>query len=186
MTTLAEYLDWRPTDEVPQTDEERAAWSIDSTDAANWALRKLARARASIAEVERQAEVERARIDDWVAGERRRGERDVSFFEGALVAWHAERLGADPDARTIRLPAGTLSARKAPDSWKAQDEAAFLAWAEANRPALVRVKREPNIADAKRVLEARGPGVVDPQTGEIVPGLVVEVGGLTFKVSTDQ
>lgn len=180
MTSLAEHL--AETYALPEGDEERASFRIEDNDGASWAMRKLAQAKRALLDIEEQARREEARIEAWCDEAEKAPTRDYQYFDALLREYHKRTLDGDSTLRTLVLPAGTLRARKAPDSWQAADVAAFLKWAKAQRPALVRTKEEPNIAEAKRVLEARGPGVVDPQTGEIVPGLVVEAGQIAFSV----
>ena len=61
----------------PQEQEEREQFRIKNDDEANWAIRKIAKARKEFAEAERQAERERERIDAWLDGKRKAKEREL-------------------------------------------------------------------------------------------------------------
>ena len=84
--------------------------------------------------------------------------------------------------------------RKAPDTLEVSGEAEAVAWALENRPDLTvtRVAKP----EAKKALEVAGtlaaapPGarleLVDPETGEVVPGLVHVVGADRIFVKPEQ
>ncbi len=181
--------------EAPEGDEARAAFRVESPDEAEWAMRRLVKFQRELAAVREQAATERYRIATWLEAEEARIGRDVAWSESLLTEWHrrlcdAELAEVDGDwsrvrHKTRRLPSGEVSARQAPDSWQA-DEEAFLAWIDNDRPDLapylVRVKREPRIGEAKRILDAAGTTAVDPSTGEVVPGITVTPGEIHYTV----
>lgn len=177
-------------------DEEATGFVIDSPDAANWALRKLAVHAAKLADAEAFAQRERDRLDLWLAGERHQAQQSSSFLAGLLRRYHEDRLAAQgidvhtvdkatwdkARDKTLKLPAGTLEARKQPDQWDIDDRA-LLDWARRNgRADIVRprpdevdrntVKRVFTIADGRAL-------TVD---GEVVDGITVTEGELSFKV----
>lgn len=51
---------------------------------------------------------------------------DEAYFAGLLAEWHREVLAEDPRQKTLRLPHGALTPRKAPDRFEV-DEEEFLA-----------------------------------------------------------
>lgn len=167
----------------PEAAESSGLFVIDSLDAANWAVRKLAVHTARFAKVEAFARRERERLDNYVEGERQRAERATGFLAGLLRRYHESRLAEDPTAKTIRLPAGDLTARKAPDVWDI-DPDVFVAWAEANRreDLIRRPGVEVDRNAVKKLFTVTDRGVVDPATGEVVDGVTVTVGEDTYKV----
>lgn len=176
-------------DTHPEAAESSGMFTIDSLDLANWALSKLAERDAVLAEKKAFAMRMQQRIADWVADEERRHEQRTRFLRSQLERWHRERLDADPEAKTVRLPAGELWVRKQPDQWAYTDEAEFLRWAEANgREDLIR-RRDPE-PDKAAVKKALNPAeaevddtsvpVWDPETGEAVPGITVAPGEVRF------
>lgn len=196
MPTLSDHL--AAAYEAPEDDEARAAFRVDSPAAAEWAMRKLAKAQADADEANRQYRAELDRINTWVDREHDRIGRDASFFASLLIDWHRRLCDAElAEAgswdkvrhKTRRLPSGEVSARQAPDSWAATDEPAFIAWAEANRPALVKVEKSAKISEAKKALVAKeifGTHMaLDPHTGEVVPGITVTPGEVHYSVKVE-
>ncbi len=198
-TSLSEYMDGMDSAPLPEDEERRETWRIDSPARADWSLRILAGLRRQIADARALAAAEIARVNEWLAGEEQRLGGDASFHEAALIDWHRRQCDAalaeaggdwrKVKTKTVRLPNGEVSAHQNPDSWPVTDAKAFVAWAKVSRPELVRVKEEPNIAEAKRVLPWRGGpdglrAPFDPTTGEIVPGITIQPGEIAYKVET--
>lgn len=172
---------------------ESATFTIDSLDKAEWAARKIARARRRLAEAEDLANAERTRIDQWLGDQQARCDQDCGFFEELLARFHRDRLADDPKARTIRLPSADLVARKRPDSIVVDESDehvdATFAWCEANLPSAVVVRRSFDKNVLKRALfpSVDGEvGVVQARTsdGELVPGVAFKVGEVSFTVKT--
>lgn len=197
MTSLAEHLE--STYDTPDDDEARLAFRIDSADVAEWAARKLRKASAESLDIGDQAERERRRIQDWAERERAKVDRDVEYFTALLIDWHRGNVAlelaevgewAKVRHKSRALAAGvTVAARQGVDSWSATDPDAFVAWAEgAERHELIKVTKTPRLFEAKKVLhylpgETSGP--VDPQTGEVVPGLEVTRGEVGYSVTVE-
>ncbi len=145
---------------------------IDDEDKANWALRKLARLNAQLEAVEEQARRERERIATWVADVSGPLNRQRVFFESLLEGFHREQLSADPNRRTIKLPAGTLKIRKTPASVELDDN--FVEWAQKReRDDLLRVKVEPNKAAIREAVL---------KDGEAISVVTIVAGELRFSV----
>lgn len=159
-------------DGVPERTDADLEFKVTNEREADWALRKLAQRRRQ-AEANRElAEAERERIDTWLAERNAELQADCEFFEGHLAAYHAQILVKDEGRKTIKLPGGTLKARKRPDGVEVTDE--FIPWAlDNNRNDLVRVKHE---VDKNAVKQA----VL--KDGEILTGVDVVKGDLTFSV----
>ncbi|WP_031517715.1 host-nuclease inhibitor Gam family protein, partial [Desulfofalx alkaliphila] len=70
-------------------------------------------------------------------------------------------------------PYGTLKMRAQQPQYQ-RDDAAIKEWARVNRPEVL-VQQEPKLdwAALKKVLQVAGDKLVDPETGETVPGVVV-------------
>lgn len=125
-------------------------------------------------------------------------ERDVlrenieSQLLSIIEAWHSHVLSLDPKAKTINLPSGASKSRAHAQAIKVEDEAAFLEWAKAHAPHLVREKvtyspDKTAAKDALRVADSdSGPLVIDPATGAVVPGAAVEPAGRTFAVTVTE
>lgn len=171
---LTEHID------VPDDDEERARFRVDGPSTAEWALRKLRQALDAQEQARAVAADEIARIQEWRDREVGVRQRDVDFFQGLLADYHRAVLAENPESKTIRLPAGQLRARKMPDTVDVKDLDALTEWARANeRDELLRVKVEANKAVIKKLPVSDG-RVVDPETGEAIPGVTVETGDVRF------
>lgn len=196
MTTLDAHL--ADAYAEPENDE-REAYRIghkgNPAAEAAWAARKLRYHQAKIAEARALADAEKAHIDDWLAAETARHQPDADYFEGLLVRWWQSEIAAQLDdadgdwskvrTKSRHLPAGEVAARKTPDSLVVTDSEAFLGWLKANRPELVETVEKPKISEGKRLMTV-GPrepdetepwaevaSLVDPVTGETVPGVTV-------------
>ena len=177
--SLAEYMETS----LEPAGGESTRFRVDGPATADWALRKLARIRARQAENSALAAVERERIGEWERDENAKLQHDADFFAGLLSEWHRLVLDAEPDRRTVALPAGKLVARKQPDRWDF-DAAAFLQWAvRAGRAEFVRTPApEVDKAAAKKALAVKDGAVVDTATGEVVEGVTVEPGDVRYSV----
>lgn len=171
VTDLTEFLDAPPEDFEPT---ER--WAITDDDVAAWALRRLAKVQAERARIARAARQEVARINTWAADADRPLIVDEQFFRGALTdylrAVRAQR-GEDPErpeTLTYKLPTGTITGRKQPESLVVLDEAKFIAWCDENDlPEFVRTKREVDKAALKRLKAGQDGVSVVLDTGERAP-----------------
>ena len=124
---------------------------------------------------------------EWQAEQIERLGAEAERWETLLVSYHRAVLAENDREKTIKLPHGTLSSRKAPDKWEFDDEA-FIAWAKANAPDLVRTKDEVAKSKVKDALKGscRGDGAVATDSGEIVPGVTVTIGEPSFTVTTEE
>lgn len=176
--------------------EVGSQFQIADMASADWAVRKIRKAEQMMAEVDEATNVQVAAImakaDELCApllahqqSEDDTHEQTVRFFTALLNTYHRKLLAEDPDRKTIKLAFGTLSARKLPDSWEF-DSAAFLPWCqESDRKDLLRIKVEPNVAEAKRVLTTTPDEPYALCDGEVVPGVIVTPGEVRFSVSTE-
>lgn len=162
---------------------------VDDEDKAEWGLRKLERIQAEFDEVKRQRDEQLARIEKWFE-ERANGIlRQQSFFEGLLNEYHRNELRRDPDRKTIKLPSGRLSSRRGQPRWNI-DEESFMPWAEEDperAELFIRITKVVNRAGVKSSLHLRDDGqVVDPGSGELVPGVLVDPAEVNFYVEVGQ
>lgn len=161
---------------------------VDLDQAERW-LRHVRRLTAELTQVVEVANAQRARIDLWESVETERLERRIAWFEQGLAAMHAAVLRDNPKGpKTLRLPSGQLKARGQQPEWEF-DGPLFVAWAQRSRPALVNTPpppaAKPDKAEAKARLRVKDPDakpgdtveVIDPLTGEVVPGVTVTIRG---------
>jgi hypothetical protein len=153
----------------------------------------------------RMAENETVLIDAqmWLAAENAPLLEEAARLKAWLADWMAARLQADPRGpKTVTLPSGEVTSINGGLKVDLTDPTAFLAWASANAPALIRSPEPPPppapMVDKNAVKAAVGtalmvltdpsqPGthhLVDPGTGEAVPGVVLTRDPRSTKVRT--
>lgn len=178
----------------PEPDFDTEPTAPVDMDQAERFLRHWRRLQADADRATEVANTQRARIDLWLSAELDRVGRQQRWFEQSLFGLHSAILRATPKAKTLHLPSGSLRARAQQPEWAYDDEEAFVAWAVEHRPELAPdpvppplPARKPAKAEAKKRLTLADPkarpgmsvGVIDPDSGEVVPGLHVVIRGDT-------
>jgi hypothetical protein len=180
---------------LPQTEAHPLnGWRPADAHQAEWAMAKLAHLETEIARLNREH-------DDWaenVEASRRGATRSLAyrarFFRDALTGYAIAWRDAAPDERgTLHLPSGTVATtvpRKATIQLEPARTGELVAWLQAQdaervaeAKALKVVDPEPKIGGVRKLVEARKAGddwvVIDPGTGEVVPGLTAYPPGET-------
>lgn len=166
-------------------EELRQRFRIETVDQLNWALRKLAAIRAKENEVKKLAEAERERINQWEQRELAGLERSKQFFEALIQEYAAEQRKNDPKWKSTSTPYGKIGYRKQPAKWGYNDEELLNYLKAAGRHEFIRVKEEVNKADLKKALIVKEGRAIDPETGEVVPGITVEDPGEKLVIQID-
>jgi len=122
------------------------------------------------------AEQQIAAIEAWRGAEHGRLGTQREHWEALLGQYHRQRLEEDEKAKTIRLPHGTLTARKLPDGIVIEDEDALLKWARTEAPDYVRTRVDLNHSAIKSAVL---------KSGEIIPGVSATVGEVRYAVTTE-
>lgn len=166
-----------------QTPEQRETFIVDDDQKASWAMRKLRGIRAHKAANQAIADEEIARINDWLANANASLDNDERYFTTLLISY--ARWSRDKeDRKSIVLPHGKVVSRMGQPKWEVDTET-FLKWADANREELVRIKVEPNLSEAKKVLEVVNGNAIDPKTGEVAQGVTVHPAEITYSVEVE-
>lgn len=181
-TSLAEAPD---TYEVPAEPDARFAYQLQSLEHATWAMRRLRDLQRQRLDVVATATREIDRVSRWAAEQDSRLSHDVEFFESILTAYALDRRAADAKQKTLSTPFGEVGTREVAPAVAVEDPAAFIAWAKQERPELVKVAESVRAADAKKALVVADGKVIDPKTGEVVPGAAVTPGKVTATVRPD-
>lgn len=178
--------------DFPEDDDTEVTIGADDLDQADrWlrGMRAVMRRRDRFLTV---ANRRRAELDARVAEVVGPMDDSIARLELALAQFHAAVLTRDPLATTVKLPHGELSTRGAGVDWVVEDEEAFRTWLKNNRPALLVAQEAPEAQldrngmkaafaegavispkkGGQRPLDDEGK-VVDPKTGEVVPGLKI-------------
>ena len=148
---------------IPEDQEQRERFKIESKDQAAWALRKMSKIKAEIEENNKVAQAEIERITAWRDEENEKLQRSISFFEGLLHEYFMQLREDDPKLKTVKLPHGTLKMRKQQPQYE-YDEAQLLPWAKENLPEAVIVKESVEKNHVKKYIQ---------ETGELVPGVTI-------------
>ena len=171
----------------PSPDQADPRFALDTPAACDWALRKLARIEHDVAANETLAALEGDRIHAWLTDQRTRADKHANFFRSLLANYHRRALDDDPKAKTLRFPAGELTARRTPDTIDITDADTFRDWAEtADHLDLLRIRIEPDKPAIKKYtqpaanldIESDAPAVTGD--GVHVPGVTWQAGELRF------
>lgn len=154
---LEAYFEWEDDpgaeepDNEPSTVQRVAAWSVCDTSTAEWAMRRSARARQEVDEVNGNAELFIAQIERWREEQLRQPERALNFFAGQLVTY-ARRKREEDGLKTLKLPSGAVTSRlnpARPDIPKDAKEA-FIEWAKARELPVVKATWAPVMDEVKK------------------------------------
>ena len=184
-TRLSEYLadENAPFDisEITAAPAETPAgqqFRIEDKGQASWALRKITTIERGRQESRAAAQAELERIQAWLADEEKRADQSRGYLDFLLEDYHRRQLVENPKAKTIKLPHGELQLRGIPPEF-IRNDVDILNWARKNRPKLVSlpqwVRPDPklNWVELKKVFKVHGVSAIDPETGEIIPGITV-------------
>lgn len=189
-------------------DEHPAAYTDDPTpilhNDPDWARHAAYHLRRLAAWQARYNEIEQAFTREIERLEQRRSEAlgpidaKIVWHRRPLVQLHEQILVSEPDRKTLTLPGGVIKSRTpTKPSVDVVDKDEFASWAHVHAPHLLRVAFSP---DKKAIDKAIGDNdlvvagdpssgdpvnVVDPGTGETLPGVQVRLAARTFSVVAD-
>lgn len=157
----------------PQDEEQRQAFYLADDGMAEWALRKIARARQALDEANDVADAQVAKIDEWLGRKKRDLAQAEEFFGGLLRAYYLPQHEADPKRKkTFRLPSGQVQFRAQQPEY-VRDDAELLKWLKRNkRRNLIEKIERPKWAELKKELTPHGDYMIDAN-GEVVAGIQV-------------
>jgi hypothetical protein len=173
--------------ELPVEPEEREKFKVETDAAAAWAMRKLRSIRGKQKVNSDIAEKESKKIEMWLTGVNHPLESNARFFESLLTDYaFGCRLNSEDGRKTLDLPSGKVSTRVASDKWSVENST-FVEWAKTNASQLIKVVEQPDLSAMKSslVVSIEGEFVIDPTTGERVPGVEVTNQGFTATVTPD-
>ncbi len=167
MDTIEEFMDREY--EVAPVGETRPAFTIDSLQKANWAISKISRAEASIAQRQIAAEAYKAKVDAWLAQANKDDIATVDAITGMLKPWAEVEIAKAGKTKHVKLLGGEIGYRQSPSHLEVTDEAAAIAWAEAHCPEAVKVEKRLVKTPLKDAIQKRGEM---PDGAELVAGEV--------------
>lgn len=139
-----------------------------------WHARLARAAHAELADVEAMYAAEMERLRDRLDNRQAIINKRIAWHTAPIESYHRMRLEADPKRKTIELPHGTsrVTVPTKPKAWITDYEAA-TEWARTAHPEIM---RGPNVTDLRDVVQITDDlKVIDPATGEIVPGVAAEI-----------
>lgn len=189
MTSLEEYLleSYEAPEDLADTENQR--FRIQDDNQADWALRKIARARQDMKEAEETAAMEIEKINRWLDGQRDESLRTELFFTVLLQEYYEPRFMTNPDKKTYKLPSGKVQRRTQQPQFD-RDNEALLAWLKQREMTdYIEVKETPKWGELKQQVQVVGEHVVikdGPLKGEIIDGVEVVHRPPTFRVVTTE
>ena len=151
----------RPVEYIDDEDSTvRTGWQIQNKSTADWALSRVAMAKAHIADIESQRDehIRRTneRADKLIEAER----RTVGFMEAHLGKWATENRDAllqGSTKKSLSFVHGSIGWRRREGRLVVVDEAALKAWlTQQDDVTLFRVKVEPEMAALQQNYKAKG------------------------------
>lgn len=143
---------------------------VTTPEQAAWAMRKYRKLAQKYQRHQDMAISEKQRIEHWLERVNEPIASQMEFFEAHLRAYAlSERAKGN---KTLDFPDGTIKTKYNPATFEV-DKAVFVEWAQENkRDDVIRTSYAPDMAAIKSALVADGPNVIDPLSGEIVPGIL--------------
>lgn len=167
-------------DDIDQPARDNA--TITDAGHANYALRKYAQAVRAADDIDRQWQPHIDAIEACLRDtiERRDAAKaphlsDAEFRHGQLTEYARQVRADNPSHKTVALPAGNVRTRSKPAAVQIADVDALVEWAAGHPVQHVVVKWTPKVlvSDVRKFAEVKGGKPIDPDTGEVVPGLSV-------------
>lgn len=149
--------------------EVKEEFKVTDLQEATWALRKLRALNEKIDEINAIAVEEISRINEWAEKEVKSLNYDKEYFERLLSAYYVEERAKDKKFK-LSTPYGKVTSRKT-TKYIYEDEQAIMDYCNTNEIDVIRVKEELD----KTVFKELCKDGVNQETGEVVPGVRVEV-----------
>lgn len=163
--------------------EEKEKFEVNSLSSADWAIRKIKELEADIKQNNDFAEAEKIRLEQWLESENRKYQESIEYFNG-LLSHYLQELRKDNPKAKISTPHGTVSTRKNPKQWTYSDDV-LAELEEKEMFEFIRIKKEVDKKELKKVLSATDDGIVVNSDGEVIKGVTVVDGGevMTVKIA---
>lgn len=160
-------------------------FTINDDGQAIWAMRNLAKATRSIAEVERLAAEETAKIRAWIEYATKSARSTETYFHNAL-AHYMVRI-REEGRKSLKLPDGDVTSRSTPAKAVVSDLGVFLKFAhDSGRTQWVRVKEEADLTAIRPHVSFDGDLVLDSDTGEVIEGLTHIEGDVSVSIKLSE
>lgn len=164
-------------------EESAGGYIIDNDSKADWAIKKIAAAKAEYERLEALAEEETERIKEQLEAAKKRFVSDAEFYKSKLAAYF-DRVEhkSTKTQETYQLLSGKL-VRKYGAVKPSYDDTEMLDYLKGNGlNEFVAVTEKPAWGEYKKRLTITEAGAVDTETGEMIPCIQVEKQPDTFDV----
>jgi thioesterase domain-containing protein len=170
-----------------ENEEVRQSFQITDANSLNWAFRKMAALNSQKKEIEQLAQSERERIDQWETEQLKPVNNSLEHFETLINIYHAQLLQQDPKAKTLSTPYGKSKSRVSKEAPEKVDEKQILIHVEESR---LDEFIEPKLKWGEykktlQIVEVNGEKHVVNEHGQVVPGVSIKPGTVTYKVEVD-
>lgn len=156
--------------------EEKEEFKIENVEQASWALRKLSGIAKKENEIKGIAEMEVDRIGKWELSELNKLAGSREYFERILTDYYQEQKAIDSKYK-LNTPYGRVSTRKS-KKWNYTNEQETINYLKENNIAAVKVTESID----KKELKSLFKDGINPETGELVPGIdIVQEENITIK-----
>lgn len=156
---------------------------VDTPEQAAWAMRKYRRLAQKKAQHEAMAQAERERIAAWELRVVSTVQSQMEFLAAHLEGYAMKQRAQG--AKSLEFPDGSIKTRHSGPSFDI-DKARFVEWAEeAKRADLLRVTLAPDMTAIKSSVVVDNGQVLDPASGEIIPGLLPVPERVSVRIEPD-
>jgi len=157
-----------PTDSPDAEAPATAPFMVTDLSSASWAAAKVLEAQARMADRSQLAASYKARIDSWLSSSNAQDESSSAYLSLLLKPFiEAELSRTHSRSRTLHLLTASASLRKGQDHVEILDDAAAMAYLEANHPSAVVTKKTILLSTLRSLLFTQG---------EAVPGVEASLG----------
>ena len=170
MTTLKEEMDL-VLYEVDENRMENPNARINTEDEAGWTLARLAALNADIEEIKKDFEERIAKFQKWFEGKKAARELEMESRRAQLMIF-AETQLALSKKKAVDLPDGRYGFRNLPPRIE-RDEKTLLEYVKKEDPKNIRVQESIDWAALKKKWKVDGNNMINPDTGEVIPGVTV-------------
>lgn len=158
-------------------------FKVESLEQAAHVMRRYRRLAQKRAQYEALAAAERERIESWLVRVTASVDTQLEFYEAHLSGFAMrERLAG---TKTLEFPDGVVKTRVNAPGVEV-DRAVFVEWAQdAKRDDLLRVSVSPDMAALKASVIVEEERVIDPLSGEVIPGVTPVSERVSVSISPD-
>lgn len=168
-----------------QEETEKEAFQVTDDASANWALRKIKQHQEQQKENNALAESEIEKVNAWLSAENGQAQQSIDYFQSLLAVYALKEREKNPKFKSMKLPNGTVRFRKQQPSFKYDDTKLVEYLEKAEETDLIKIKKEPNKAEVKKLFVVLNGKLINPVTGELVEGVTIEEREDKFEVVTE-